>query len=261
MKIHKNIYKSIASISALAIVTSFPFIQNANAEISEADFKKAFDQYMTKDENVGKIGDSLAKYFQKKQMEEQKKAAAQEEKSISDQIKNPVKIEIGKSPVKGAANAPITIVEFSDFQCPFCKKGYETMEKLLKEYPTDVKVVFKNLPLPFHNEAKPAAQAALAAGKQGKFWEMHSKLFENQDQLNADNYAKFAGELGLNVEQFKKDTESKEIADQIEADMKIANANGVQGTPGFFVGGVQVKGARPVSDFKELIEKIKKERK
>ena len=129
------------------------------------------------------------------------------------------------------------------------------MKEVLKNYPKDVKLVFKNLPLPFHKNAEPAARAALAAGKQGKFWEMHDKLFANQKKLNEAFYTSTAKDLGLNVETFKKDYASDELKKQVKDDAAQARKLGIQGTPGFTVNGVMVKGAYPFDHFKGIVDR------
>lgn len=147
-------------------------------------------------------------------------------------------IPIGDSPVKGPANAKVTLLEFSDFQCPFCAQVPATIEQVLKEYPNDVKFVFKQFPLVrIHPQATPAAKASLAAHKQGKFWEMHDKLFANQKQLDNDSLKRYAQELGLDMAKFEADMNSPEIAKQVEDEMKQANTNQVTGTPTLFVNG------------------------
>ncbi|MCB0317866.1 MAG: thioredoxin domain-containing protein [Bdellovibrionales bacterium] len=151
------------------------------------------------------------------------------------------------------------MVEFSDFQCPYCKRGADTMAEVLKAYPNDVNLVFKNLPLPFHKQAGPAAKAALAAGKQGKFWEMHDRLFNNQQRLSAGFYEEQAKDLGLDVEKFKTDLNDPELEKQLKADMDLAQKHGISGTPGFFVNGVEVRGAMPVDHFKGIIDRWLKE--
>ena len=111
------------------------------------------------------------------------------------------RVPLGTAPIKGAANAKVTIIEWSDFQCPFCSRVGATMEQIEKAYGKDVRVAFKHNPLPFHQNAMPAAQAAIAAQKQGddKFWKMHDTLFKNQQALDADSLVKYAGELQLNL--------------------------------------------------------------
>lgn len=136
----------------------------------------------------------------------------------------------------------MTIVEWSDFQCPFCAQGKDLIHQILDKYPKDVKFVFKNYPLPFHPNAMPAAKAAIAAGKQGKFFEMHDKLFENQRELSPEKYEAWAKELGLNVDQFKKDMDAPETAAQVTAEMKEGGDVGVRGTPSFFINGKQPAG-------------------
>jgi protein-disulfide isomerase len=175
--------------------------------------------------------------------------------SMDDQFKNPAKVDIGNSFVKGPSNARVTIVEFSDFQCPFCKRGRDTMEQLLEAYPKDVKLVFKNFPLPFHQNAVPASKAAIAAGKQGKFWEMYKVLFDNQQNLNQPFFEAQAKLLNLDVERFKKDMEAPETSKMIDDEKAQGSALGVSGTPAFFINGVKVVGVRPIDDFKKVVDR------
>jgi protein-disulfide isomerase len=163
-------------------------------------------------------------------------------------------VAAGKSPAKGPANASVTIVEFSDFQCPYCSRVGPTLQKVLDEYPKDVRVVYKHYPLSFHKQALPAAKAAAAAGRQGKFWEMHDLLFQNQRELDEAAFKGYAQQLGLDVAQFEKDYASPGVAQEIEADMALARTLGVTGTPGFFVNGRFLSGAQPYSAFKTKID-------
>lgn len=250
------------ALSASALIVACPLVSSAFvSEARAADgFDKQMEAFLQKEENVEKIGNALEKYFQKKRQAAQEAAMKAEQERLESQFKNPVKVDVGDSPVRGNPNAKVTIVEFSDFQCPFCARGAKTMEDVLKEYPNDVKLVFKNLPLPFHPEAKPSAIAALAAQRQGKFWEMHDKLFANQQSLGRDAYLKFAEELGLDMDRFKKDLDDESLEKAVEADHQLATKLGVQGTPGFFVNGVLVSGAQPLPAFKSIIDRwLKKE--
>jgi protein-disulfide isomerase len=208
-----------------------------------------------KEANIEKVAKALEAHFTKKRAEQEKAAAEDEAKEMEKQFSNPVKIELGNAPVKGNKDARVTIIEFSDFQCPFCQRGAQTMEEVIKAYPNDVKVAFKNLPLPFHPQAKPAAIAALAAHEQGKFWEFYSELFANQQNLSDEFYTATARKLGLDAAKFAADLKSEKIAKQVEDDMQLANSLGVRGTPGFFVNGVQVRGAREVEYFKQIIDR------
>jgi protein-disulfide isomerase len=129
------------------------------------------------------------------------------------------------------------------------------MDDIVKAYGDKVRVVFKNLPLSFHKNAEPAARAALAANKQGKFWEMHDAFFNNQRGLNEEFYMTTAKNIGLNVDKFKADMNSDEIKKQVQADMELAKKHGVSGTPGFSVNGVMVRGAYPLDHFKGIIDR------
>lgn len=231
----------------------------AIAEVPPPDFEKAMESYLQKDENVEKVGKALESYFMKKREAQQKLAQEEEEKRLEEQFKSPVKVDVAGNAVKGNPNAKITLVEFSDFQCPFCKRGMDVMADVMKEYPNDVKLVFKHLPLPFHPNAKPAAIAAEAAGRQGKFWEMHDELFNNQDKLSEELYVQLAQKLNLDVEKFKTDMKDEALKKKVEDDAAHASKLGITGTPGFFVNGVEVKGARPLPYFKTIIDRWKKQ--
>ena len=233
----------------------FGLALSAKADVPDKDFSTAMDKYLQSEAGLDKIGGALEKYFQKKQQDAMKKQEEQANAEIENQFKSPVKIDVGSSPVRGPADAKVTVIEFSDFQCPYCKRGFETMQELGKAYPKDVKFVFKHYPLPFHKEADPAARASWAAGKQGKFWEYHDALFNNQDKLGAAFYLEQAKALGLNVDKFKTDMESDEAKSSIKADSELGSKNGIQGTPGYFVNGVAVRGAYPIEHFKMIVDR------
>ncbi len=164
-------------------------------------------------------------------------------------------IALGAAPVKGAENASITIVEFSDFQCPFCSRVTPTLKKIQEDYGDKVKVAFKHLPLAFHAKAPAAHKAAVAADQQGKFWEMHDKIFGNQGEMSPAKYVEWAGEIGLDVEKFKKDVASDAVTKQVDADKLEAAKLGVTGTPAFFINGRYLSGAQPFEAFKVIIDK------
>jgi protein-disulfide isomerase len=227
----------------------------APAQADDKAFEQNMQKYLATDVGQKSIGKAVEEYFKKRQEEARKAQEDQVAAQMEEQFKNPAKIDAGSSYSKGPADAKVTIIEFSDFQCPYCKRGMDTMEEVIKMYPKDVRLVFKHLPLPFHNEAMPAAKASMAAGKQGKFWEFHDELFNNQGGLNAEFYVKTAEKLKLDVAKFKKDMEDPAIEKAIKDDMDLAAKNGIQGTPGFFVNGVAVKGAYPATHFKTLIDR------
>ncbi|WPB81438.1 thioredoxin domain-containing protein [Archangium violaceum] len=163
-------------------------------------------------------------------------------------------IEVGNAPVRGPKNAPVTIVAYSDFECPFCSRVLPALKQIEDEYKGKVRVAFKNQPLPFHANAKPAAAAALAANEQGKFWEYHDKLFANQRALDRASLEKYAQELGLNMNQFKAALDSGKYDAQVTTDMNEATRVGVNGTPTFFINGRSVVGAQPFEAFKRVID-------
>jgi len=170
-------------------------------------------------------------------------------------------VPVGNAPFKGPKDAPITIVVFQDFQCPFSKRSQPTVEQLMKAYPNQIKLAFKNFPLGFHKEAMIAAEAALAADAQGKFWEMHDKIFANQKQINIDNLKSYAQELNLDMTTFNNDIESKKYKKVIDTDMKLARGAGVRGTPTFFINGKKIVGAKPLKAFQEVIDGLMKGKK
>jgi len=164
------------------------------------------------------------------------------------------KINIAGSPTKGPKDAAVTIVEFSDFQCPYCAKVVPTVDQIEKEYPKQVRVAFKHLPLSFHSKAKAAHAAAEAAHRQGKFWEMYELIFANQREMSPEKYVEYAAQLGLDVDQFKRDVASADVKRKIDADAAEASSLGVTGTPGFFINGKFLSGARPFDSFKKVID-------
>lgn len=178
--------------------------------------------------------------------------------------KRDVPAPTAKNPFKGAANAKVVIQEFSDFQCPFCSRVNPTIKQILDEYPGQVKVVWRNMPLAFHKEAPLAAEAAYEAfvqkGSDG-FWAYHDKLFENQKALQRADLDKYATELGLDMNKFKAALDARTHEAVVKADMAAAEKAGVRGTPAFTVNGYFLSGAQPFPQFKKLIDLAIKEAK
>ncbi len=171
--------------------------------------------------------------------------------------KRPVKdVQVGDAPYMGGSDATVTVVEFSDFQCPFCQRGAEIMTQLKKDYGKKVKIAFKHFPLPFHNHAKKAAEAAICAEelKKGHFWKMHDKMFADQSGLDTNGLVAKAKEIGLKEADFKKCLESGKFAAAVSKDMEQGKTVGVKSTPTFFVNGQLVNGAQPVEVFKKIID-------
>ena len=163
------------------------------------------------------------------------------------------KIPIAGRPALGPADALVTVAVFSDFQCPFCEKLQPVVHELV-ENNDDVRVVFVNLPLPMHARARDAAMAALAAHRQGKFWEMHDTLFEKRRELGSADFSAFAEELGLDVAQFEQDLQDPAIAKQVEEDEAVARTFGIRSTPSSFVNGRFVRGAQGTDVYQSLID-------
>jgi protein-disulfide isomerase len=164
------------------------------------------------------------------------------------------KVPIDGAQARGPAGAKVTIVEWADFQCPFCSRVDPTISELMKDYEGEVRHVFMHNPLPMHNRALPAALAAEAAGRQGKFWQMYALLFENQHELGDDAFLKYAKKLKLNAKKFKRDLADPQLAEHIKHQQELATSLGARGTPAFFVNGRFLSGAQPKDSFKVLIE-------
>lgn len=164
--------------------------------------------------------------------------------------------EIGElAHVLGDSSALVTLVEFSDFQCPYCSRFHFTVAQVMNDYSTEVRWAFKHFPIDsLHPQARPAAEASECAAEQDKFWEFADKLFENQTMLGPELYQEFASDLGLNVKQFKSCVGSRKYKDKVEADYQEGIKLGVRGTPGSFINGKPLVGAVPYESLKASIE-------
>jgi protein-disulfide isomerase len=157
-------------------------------------------------------------------------------------------------PSKGAKGAPVTIIEWSDYQCPYCKKNYEVMKQLEQKYGDKVTIVFRDFPLPFHDKAQKAAEASECADDQGKFWEIHDFMFTNQDKLDVDSLKSAASTLGMDGAKFNECLDSGKYKSEIEKDTADGKVAGVTGTPAAFINGRMVNGAQPIENFISLID-------
>lgn len=158
------------------------------------------------------------------------------------------------APAFGPADSKVTIVEFSDFQCPFCSKAAASTKELKAKYGSKIHFVFRQFPLSFHQNAHLAAEASLAAHAQGKFWEYHDKVFENQKALERDALEKYAKEVGLKMDPFKKALDSKEFAAKVDSDAKLGSDVAVQGTPTMFINGKRVQNPTDTASISKLID-------
>ncbi len=165
-------------------------------------------------------------------------------------------VEAGNAPAFGDKDAKVTIVEFSDFQCPFCAKGADLLKQIKQKYGKKVRVAFKNFPLPFHNHAEAAAVAGLCANEQSAeaFWKLHDEMFANQESLSGDGLKGLAKKVGLKADAFEKCLSENKYLSQVKADMDEGRKIGVKSTPTFFINGQLVNGAQPMAVFTEIID-------
>jgi len=185
-------------------------------------------------------------------------AAAQEQARPQPDPAAVYRVPVGDEPSKGPRDALVTIVEFSDFECPFCSRVEGTVNQVMEEYGRDVRVVWMNNPLPFHDNAMPAAVASLEVFEQGgaaKFWQFHAKMFENQRGLTRENLERWAQEVGgINMAQFRAALDGNEHQQTIQQQQQLARSLGATGTPSFFINGRNLRGAQPFPAFKAIID-------
>jgi protein-disulfide isomerase len=189
------------------------------------------------------------------QRTEQARLALQERAEVSIDFEPPRVAVAAVGPSIGPEDAPVTIIEFSDYQCPYCARAEPTIEQVLERYSGRVRFVYRHLPLEqIHPQARAASLAAICADRQGKFWEYHKLLFANQRALGDENLRDYAEQVGLEVESWGQCTQAPETAQKLAEDMLAAAQAGIQGTPGFLVNGILLSGARPFAAFEEVIE-------
>jgi protein-disulfide isomerase len=163
-------------------------------------------------------------------------------------------VAAANSPSKGPANAPIELIEFSDFQCPFCLRANPTVNQVLTTYGDRIHFVYRHYPLPTHPSAKPAAEASECAAEQNQFWQYHDRLFANPTKLGAADLKQHAADLGLDTAKFDSCVETHKYKAKVEADQQAGSEVGVDGTPAFFINGRMISGAQPFETFKHLID-------
>ena len=205
-------------------------------------------------ENPDAILESVRAY-QQQQQDQQNKSR----QSFLQSMKANPSQTIGQSPRKGAKEAKVVLVEFSDFQCPYCAKAQDTLKQFMAKHQDKVTLVYKHLPLTsIHPNALPAAKAAWAAGQQNKFWEFHDGLFTQQEQLGEPLYQEVAKALKLDLQKFDRDRNSAEAAKAIEQDIKMAEQLGVEGTPFFAMNGQPLPSGAQVADLEAVLAQVSK---
>lgn len=237
----------IRSVAALSLATLL--LSSAAFAADRQEIETIVEEYIRTHPEV--LMQTLQKY-------QEEARARQEQAEFMAAVKNPVAVPEENSPALGPKNAPITIVEFSDFECPYCARSWPTIQGIMKRHEGKVRVIYKHSPLPFHKKAIPAHKAALAAARQGKFWPYHDLLVANlQTWQGGDEQAAFAAyadQLGLDAARFRKDMADPKLDETIQRDMKLGEKLGVQGTPTYFVNGVIVRGARSGDYFQKVID-------
>jgi protein-disulfide isomerase len=212
--------------------------------------------------NPNKFIDALNNAVKAAQEGEGKRREEDEKKALEESFNNPLQADLSGYEFRGAKDAPITLVEYSDFECPFCSRGFSTVMELMKKYEGKIRFAYKHLPLSFHPQAMPAAQyyEALRLQSPEKAWKFHDAVYSNQRALqNGEKFLEAeAKKAGADMAKLKKDIKSEAVQKRIDADMAEAAKFGFQGTPGFLLNGVPVKGAYPTSHFDGLIEELKK---
>lgn len=213
-------------------------------------------------ENPTAFIEALNEAVKKAQADQRSKQEEEEKKKLEASFENPLVPEIRSDElIRGTKGAPIVVVEYSDFECPFCRRGFNTVMELLEKYKGKIQFVYKHLPLSFHPMAMPASKyyEALRLQDEQKAIKFHDEIYENQGKLkNGEKFLQEAAKkVGANMSKLKKDLESEAVTARIEADMEEANKYGFQGTPGFLLNGIPIKGAYPVSHFEDIIAKLK----
>ena len=228
-------------------------------EPSDADVQKVYDENKSQlgNQTLDQVKPRIVEFLKQQKAGERQQAFVEELKAkykTTINLKPPVvEVSTAGRPARGPDKAPITIIAFSDYQCPYCKRAHATVEQVMQTYGDKVKLVYRDYPLPFHENARPAAEAAACANAQGKFWEFHQKLWGASD-LSTEKLKAMAGEVGMDQQKFNDCLAKQEFKAVIDKDIADGAAVGVTGTPAFFINGRMLSGAQPFERFKEVID-------
>jgi protein-disulfide isomerase len=197
---------------------------------------------------------SIREYLERQREQDAMRAIVERAEIV--EVLQPPRFEVASDgPALGPADARITIVEFSDFQCPYCQRASAVVKEVRERYPDEVRLVYKQFPLEaIHAQARAAAEASLCAADQDRFWDYHDALFENSRQLSGEDLLRYAGELELDVPRFEQCVADRTHSEAVESDLELGKGLGVSGTPAFFVNGIMLSGSRPVETFAEMID-------
>lgn len=229
------------------------------ADVSEADIDAFYEQ--NKAQIQPRTKEQVAPMI-RQYLEQQRQAEMQQKfyeglraKHKIKYLIEPTRVEVAANgPTVGPENAPVTIVEFSDFQCPYCARLIPTLDQVKAKYGDKVRLIFMQYPLNFHQHAQKAAEASLCANDQGKFWELHNAMFENQQALAVEQLKAKAVELGMDAEQFNTCLDSSKHAAKVKADFDEGAKAGVSGTPAMFINGRFLSGAQPLNEITKVID-------
>jgi protein-disulfide isomerase len=226
---------------------------------SDAEIQKVYDanKAQLQGQTLDQVKPRIVEFLKQQGGAERQQAFIEELKKkypTTVALKPPVvNVATAGRPEMGAANAPVTIIAFSDYECPYCKRAHTVVDEVMKKYDGKVKLVYRDYPLPFHEHARPAAEAANCANAQGKFWPYHQKLWAASD-LSTDKLKAMAGEVGLDQQKFDDCLAKAQFKADIDKDIADGSAVGVTGTPAFFINGRMLSGAQPFEKFKEVID-------
>jgi protein-disulfide isomerase len=237
-------------------------VRSKLSEPSDEDLRAMYEQYKNAQPLRGKTYEESRDLLLR---EMQSRQASSLYEGLIDRLRGASKVAVHLDPPRfdvaedgnpslGPDSAPVTIIAFTDYECPYCSRAEATIQRVLTTYPKQVRMVVRDFPLAFHKNAQKAHEAAGCAFEQGKFEEMHARLFENQRALGVDALTRYAQEIGLDTEKFSACLSSDSRAEEVRADMKAGAAVGVQGTPAFFVNGRFVNGAQPFEAFQAIID-------
>jgi protein-disulfide isomerase len=228
---------------------------------TDAEIQKVYDDNKAQlgSQTLEQVKPRIVEYLKQQRVEQRQSAFVDElkKKHKTTVALRPPVIDVataGRPERGGGMKAPVTIIEFSDYQCPYCGRAEGTVDQVMKAYGDKVRLVYRDYPLPFHPQARPASEAANCASAQGKFWEYHAKLFANQTALGEDKLKEYATAVGLDGTKFDQCLKDKPFKTAIDKDISDGEKVGVNGTPAFFINGRMLSGAQPFEKFKEVID-------